>query len=502
MQFRSICLLLLGLGLGCNGAEQARQRAVEEDLRQIESALQSYYQNAETLTAEPSHVIVGNVPYYTSGPQQGRPPDGTFPAGTKVRVVDDNGSHLLVRTEGGVEAYVAAEAVRSRITTTMTAAMNAAAVVEGSNRFALDLYQQVRSDTGNLFFSPNSISAVLAMAQAGAVGETAEQMARVLHLQMPSDRLHAGMRIVRLFGESVGENKGARLHVANRLWAQEGYPFRPAFLQITREQYGAELESLDFGQSEDARQQINQWVEEQTEQKIKGLIPARVLTADTRLVLTNAIYFHGVWSDPFLEDRTKDEAFHLTADDEIVVPLMHRRGAYRYAAMDELRILELPYGDGSLSMVVLLPDEVAGLGDLEAKLTFDNLQRWIGSLQHEDDVRVYLPKFKTASQFELSDTLRSMGMELPFDASAADFSGMADGSELVLSAVIHKAFVDVNEEGTEAAAATGAVVAVTAAPAEPKEPPVFRADHPFVLMIRDNRSGAILFLGRIVNPLQ
>jgi uncharacterized protein (DUF1697 family) len=221
-------------------------------------------------------------------------------------------------------------------------------------------------------------------------------------------------------------------------------------LQITREQFGAELETLDFAQSEAARQQINQWVAQQTEQKIKDLIPDRALSADTRLVLTNAIYFHGVWSDPFREDRTQEEAFHLTVEDEVVVPLMHRRGAYRYAAVDALRILELPYGDGSLSMLVLLPDEVAGLGDLEAKLTFDNLQRWIGSLQHEDDVRVYLPKFKTASQFELSDTLRSMGMELPFDARAADFSGMADGSELALSAVIHKAFVDVNEEGTEA----------------------------------------------------
>ena len=191
----------------------------------------------------------------------------------------------------------------------------------------------------------------------------------------------------------------------------------------------------------------------------------------------------------------------MTATDKIKVPLMHRSDEFRYGAVDDLQILELPYGDGSLSMVVLLPKEVDGLADLEAKLTFQNLQRWTTSVKHEDEVKVYLPKFKTTSQFQMSRTLKAMGMESAFDAHAADFSGMTGGKDLFISAVIHKAFVDVNEEGTEAAAATGVVMARSAAARrEAKEPPVFRADHPFVFMIRDNRNGAILFLGRLVDP--
>jgi len=220
------------------------------------------------------------------------------------------------------------------------------------------------------------------------------------------------------------------------------------------------------------------------------------------LVLTNAVYFHGNWADPFKKDRTKEEDFHVTATDTIKVPMMHRSGEFRYAAVADLQILELPYGDGSLSMVVLLPQTVDGLADLESMLTRQNLQRWTKSVKHEEEVKVYLPKFKTTSQFQMADTLKAMGIELAFTADA-DFSGMTGDHDLFISAVIHKAFVDVNEEGTEAAAATGVVMKRTAAPVqEPKKPPVFRADHPFVFMIRDNRNGAILFLGRITNPLE
>jgi serpin B len=181
--------------------------------------------------------------------------------------------------------------------------------------------------------------------------------------------------------------------------------------------------------------------------------------------------------------------------------MMHRWDEFQYGAVDNLQILELPYGDGSLSMVVLLPKEIDGLTNLEANLTFQKLQRWTESVKHEDEVKVYLPKFKTTAEFMLSGTLQVMGMESAFDPKTADFSGMTDAEDLFISAVIHKAFVDVNEEGTEAAAATGIAVA-GAAFEEPKEPPVFRADHPFVFMIRDNRNGAILFLGRITNPLK
>jgi len=202
-------------------------------------------------------------------------------------------------------------------------------------------------------------------------------------------------------------------------------------------------------------------------------------------------------------DLTNEEDFHLTAIDKIKVPMMHRRGKFRYGAIEDLQILELPYGDRSLSMVALLPQKIDGLADLESKLTYGNLQRWLESIKHENEVKVYLPKFKTTSRFRLADTLKALGMGLAFNANEADFSGMTGDKDLFISEVIHQAFVDVNEEGTEAAAATGVIMAPTAAPLqEPKEPPVFRADHPFTFMIRDNHSGTIVFLGRVTNPLK
>lgn len=381
--------------------------------------------------------------------------------------------------------------------------MDVHGVVEGSNKFALDLYQQLRTEEGNLFFSPSSISTALAMTYAGAAGETEAEMAETLHFQMSNDQLHEGMKTLQSFWMTPDKDKGIRLKLANRLWGQRSYEFLPAFLQITRDYYGAEVARLDFAQSEQASQTINKWVEEQTENKITDLISPNALSPATRLVLTNAVYFHGNWAEPFEKDRTKDDDFHLSATDKIKVSMMHRWDEFQYGAVDDIQILELPYGDGSLSMVILLPKQIDGLADLEYKLTFQDLHRWMTSVKHEDEVKVYLPRFKTTSQFQMADTLKAMGMELAFDGNAADFSGMTGGRDLFISAVLHKAFVDVNEEGTEAAAATGIVMAPTAAPIlEPKEPPVFRADHPFVFMIRDNRNGAIMFLGRITNPLE
>ena len=219
-------------------------------------------------------------------------------------------------------------------------------------------------------------------------------------------------------------------------------------------------------------------------------------------MLTNAVYFHGIWAGPFEKNHTKDEDFHLTAADKIKVPMMHRQDEFRYGTIDDLQILELPYGDGSVSMIVFLPKAIDSLADLEAKLTLPNLRRWTASLTQDDQVKVDLPKFKTTSQFEMSDTLKAMGMESAF-GSAADFSAMTGGRDLFISAVIHKALVDVNEEGTEAAAATGVVMTRGAASVRlPKERPVFRADHPFLFIIRDSRNGAILFIGRITDPLR
>jgi serpin B len=239
-------------------------------------------------------------------------------------------------------------------------------------------------------------------------------------------------------------------------------------------------------------------VEDQTEDKIANLIPAGSLPKDSKLVLTNAVYFKGDWADPFDEKRTTDEDFHLTASEKVKTPLMHQQDDFRYAGGDGLQVLELPYGDKSLSMVVLLPEKTDGLAELEATLTRDNLQHWTSALRPEQ-VDVYLPRFQTTASFDLNDTLKRMGMPSAFDPRAADFSGMTGGKDLYLSKIVHKALVDVNEEGTEAAAATGVVMAPTAIRIE-KPKPVFRADHPFVFFIRDNRNGAILFLGRLMNP--
>lgn len=494
-----VVLLMIVVCVGCNRAEEARRKAAQDNLRQIGDELKNYHETPESSVSEFSHVIAAETEYYTTGPQQGRPPDGKFPAGTKVSIVEEAGSYVLVRSDGGVEAYVAADAVKQQ----ENVAMDVSGIVKGSNQFTLDLYQQLRSEEGNLFFSPSSISTALAMTYAGAAGETEAEMAKTLHFQMPKDQLHDGMRSLQAFWITPEKKKGIRLNLANRLWGQETYEFLPAFLQVTRDKYGAELARLDFAQSEQARRTINTWVEDQTEHEITDLLPVGVVSSDTKLVLTNAVYFKGNWSKPFEKDRTKDEDYHLTAADKIKVPMMYRQDEFRYGAVDDLQVLELPYGDGSLSMIVLLPKEIDGLADLEAKLTFQNLQRWTTSVKHHDEVRVYLPKFKATSQFELSTQLKTMGMESAFDANAADFSGMTGSKDLSISKVIHTAFVDVNEEGTEAAAATAVVTATPSGPiGGRKKPPVFRADHPFVFMIRDNRNGTIMFLGRITNPLE
>ena len=393
MRVWSICVLLVVFCLGCNRAEEVRRKAVENNLKQIELALKNYHETHASSGSEFSHVIAVETEYYTTGPQQGRPPDGKLPAGTKVSMVEESGSYVLVKSEGGVEAYVAADAVKQQ----ENIAMDVSGIVEGGNQFAFDLYQELRSEEGNLFFSPSSISTALAMTYAGAAGETEAEMAKTLHCQMPKDQLHDGMHALQTYWTTPDKQKGIRLNLANRLWGNEGYEFLPEFVSVTREKYGAELARLNFAQTEDARQTINGWIEDQTEDKITELLPAGVLSADTKLVLTNAVYFHGTWSDPFKKDRTKEDDFHLTATDKIKVPIMHRWDEFRYGAADDLQVLELPYGDGSLSMVVLLPQEIGGLANLETKLTLQNLQRWMTSMKHEDEVKVYLPRFKTTS---------------------------------------------------------------------------------------------------------
>ena len=374
-----------------------------------------------------------------------------------------------------------------------------ASVVEGNSQFAVDLYGKLKGQAGNLFFSPSSISIALAMTYAGARGETAKQMAEVLHFPGPQDQLPAAFAALETMLRPTAGKPGYRLDLANRLWGQQGYHFLPEFLAVTRDDFHAELAQVDFiNETEQARATINRWVEQRTEDKIQDLVPAGAISALTRLVLTNAIYFKGAWSKPFPKTATRDEPFHVTSDKTTEVPLMQKTDQFRFAAVDGLKALELPYGNGDLAMLVLLPDAIDGLGDLEAKLSLDALNRWTSGMQRRP-VQVYLPRFKMTSAFSLANVLAAMGMPLAFDDSRADFTGISTEEHLAISAVLHKAFVDVNEEGTEAAAATAVAIGVRAV-LRPQPPVVFRADHPFLFAIADQRTKALLFVGRMVNP--
>ena len=397
---------------------------------------------------------------------------------------------------------------------------NVAAVVRGDNEFAFDLYGRLRENQGNLFFSPSSISVALAMADAGARGETASEMAKALHFTLPPEALHAGFAALLKELNTESDKAGYQLKVANALWGQAGYGFTPDFLKLTQTSYGAWLYEVDFAAAEQARQKINTWVEKQTQDKIKDLIKPGMLDSSTRLVLTNAIYFKGDWNSPFKKERTRTENFKVaetgtagvsrgTQTNEVVkveikvprlrtvsVPMMAQTHEYRYLDGGEFQMVEMPYAGKELSMVVLLPKKTEGLPELEKTLTADNLAGWLGRL-HQREIVLNLPRFKTTAELSLKDQLSALGMQQAFQAGKADFSGMNDGKEkLFLSAVVHKAFVDVNEEGTEAAAATGGIMKALAV----RIKPVFRADHPFVFLIRDTRNGSVLFLGRILDP--
>ncbi len=373
-----------------------------------------------------------------------------------------------------------------------------AQVVQGNNQFALELYSQLRQAKGNLFFSPDSLSTALAMTYAGARGETAEQMARVLHFEISREALDQAYARFRADLLSAGGQPGCQLNVANRLWGQRDYQFLPEFLAITREAYGAELAPLDFaGGTEEARRTINQWVEDQTQDRIKDLIPQGAVSGLTRLVLTNAIYFKGDWIHPFPASATKPELFHLGGGKSKSVPMMTQVADLLHVRGDGYQALALPYVGGKLEMVVVLPEKADGLGALEDGLKSAKLGELVDGRRTK--VRVQLPRFKMSSQFSLASTLSAMGMPLLFDEVRADLSGIATQDALHVSAVVHKAFVDVNEEGTEAAAATGVVVGVRSAMV-PMEPVLFRADHPFLFLIRDKSSGRILFVGRVADP--
>jgi serpin B len=384
---------------------------------------------------------------------------------------------------------------------TPTAQEDMTTVADSSNQFALDLYAKLGAASDkNLFFSPESISSALSMTYVGARGETAAQMGKVLHLDGVGDSFVSaqGMLIKQL--NDGGKSGQYQLSVANRLWGDTGHHFLELFLKILRDDYQADLELVDFKtNAEGARKTINDWVEQATQGKIKDLIAPGVVDSMTRLVLTNAVYFKGKWKEQFKPEATKNAPLYLASGEQADVPLMRQKqrgrvGKYDLAGQGSVQVMELPYQGDALSMVVLLPEQKDGLAGLEKQLSTENVKEWTAKL-NESEVSVWLPKFKMNTEFELAKVLAGLGMPTAFSAEA-DFSGMDGTRDLFISAVVHKAYVDVNEEGTEAAAATGVVMEDKAV----MMPNLFRADHPFVFLIRENKTGCILFMGRVADP--
>lgn len=382
-----------------------------------------------------------------------------------------------------------------------TSAARPAKAPPANQQFAASLYSAVAdSSKENTFFSPASIATALAMTSTGARGDTRAQMLTVLGFKdADPDTVHESFAALISNANGNRADRGFQLSMVNRLWGQKGLNFLPAFLDQTQKEYGAGLEELDFAHNVDgARQTINQWVEKQTAEKIKDLIKPGMLGADARMVLTNAIYFKGAWAEQFEKEMTREEAFKLGAGDEKVnAQMMNRSGSYRYAEDDAVQILEMPYVGNEVSMVVVLPRAADGLSKLEKLVDAKWLEAMPGGLKSRQ-VQVAFPRFKMRTEFELSKVLAKMGMPLAF-SDKADFSGMTSEAKLMIDQVIHQAYVDVNEEGTEAAAATAVTMRLMAI-RQPEKPVVFRADHPFMFMIRDTRSGAILFMGKVMNP--
>lgn len=375
-------------------------------------------------------------------------------------------------------------------------------VIEGGNAFGAELYVRLAAkEKGNLFLSPTSVHTALAMTHAGAGGQTAEQMEKVLHLPLPREKLHEAFgRLLAELNDPRRDREGHpayQLVVANRLWGQQGYDFKPAFLGLLDAHYGAGLERVDFRDAQAASKKINDWVAEKTKEKIKDLVPPAAITPLMRLVLTNAIYFKSNWASKFSERATRDEPFHVSGDKKVQARMMHQLDRFGYLETGTFQALQMPYRFHDLSMIMLLPKKRGGLPALEKRLSAKKLREWIGRIRYTR-VRVAFPKFKFTSQFSLPEQLKAMGMPAAFDPERADFSGMTDEEKLFIADVLHKAFVAVDEEGTEAAAATAVMMAATAAPVG--EPKVFTADHPFLFLIRHRTSGAVLFMGRVVDP--
>jgi serpin B len=384
-----------------------------------------------------------------------------------------------------------------RNTAPQVSAAQLAELVDGNTAFALDLYREVRSEPGNLFMSPHSISTALAMTYAGAATETAAQMAATLHYTLPAPELHAAFNALDLAlasraAAASGDTIPFRLRTANSMWGRKDAHFESAFLDTLAVDYDAGMRVLDFGADpEGARKTINGWVEDQTNDKIKNLLPQGVIEPSTRLVLTNAIYFSAAWAEPFRVSDTADRPFHTTSG-TVQVPTLQQAAQHRYMAGDGFAAAELRYDGNQLSMVVVAPDDLAAF---EAGLNPGVLAQIDAGLQVHM-LELSLPKFRFDAPLGLKQVLYALGMTDAFTDGAADFSGIDGTRDLVITDVLHKGFVAIDEKGTEAAAATAVVIGPTSVP----QPATLVVDKPFLFFIRDLPTGAILFVGRVVDP--
>jgi serpin B len=379
------------------------------------------------------------------------------------------------------------------------------ALVSGNAAFAFDLYHHLRDQDGNLIYSPYSISVALAMTYAGADGTTAQQIADTLHFTLPQDKLHPAFNALGLALDSrnmtyddpaSGEKKTAiQLEIANTLWAQIGFPFKQPFLEMLGRNYDAGVQQTDFiNAPESARQAINQWASQKTHDKIQEVVPKGMITPDTRLVLANAIYLNALWQSQFNEDATQDEPFHLLDGSQAQVKMMHQQETFGYASGDGYQAVDLPYMGGQLSMLAIVPDQDR-FTDFESAFDAAHFEQ-IRTATTPQLINLGIPRFEFETGVDLADTLIEMGMPEAF-SNLANFSGMTDEG-LAISHVPHKAYIKASESGTEAAAVT--VVIMDRASVAVDEPINLTIDRPFLFVLYDHDTGAILFVGRAVNP--
>jgi serpin B len=384
------------------------------------------------------------------------------------------------------------------------------AQVQGNNQFAFDIYQQLASnpalETNDLFFSPYSISSALLMAYAGAEGETKAQMEAALQLQDGESALEAINALNQYFARLNEESQESefddfQLLVNNAVWGEQSYTLLDAYLETLAKFFGAGLFQMDFINNPDgAREQINEWVAEQTNQMIPNLLGPGTISSDTRVVLTNTIYFIASWVREFEETATRDEAFTLLDGSQVMVPMMNQTDRFGYVLGDGFQMVELPYVGGQTSMIAIVPDE-GTFTEFEASLTGERFAEIINAERTFKEVELAFPKFEVETSFSVTDVLKALGMTDAFDPMTADFSGITGNRDLVISDVVHQAVVKLDEQGTEAAAATAVIMEVTSAMPEEEPPVVIRFDRPFIFAIVNPETGTILFVGRILNPL-